>query len=631
MPNLRLSDQDSADITAYITEDPDQLFHEVPKGWEPKLIAMPDAQLLEVLGEQARWYFARDGRAAVEARLSGNDPDKHWNDLQTLKVAVGEKVVGSYGCFSCHEISGMQDMMPIGTELSNWGSKTVDKLDFGFGEKLFGLDHNYREGWLMQKLHAPRSYDQQKVKNPTEKLRMPWFAFTDEQVHSIATFVVGLVDDEVQRAKMVPTPDKVALDSGMRVVRQKNCMACHMIDPGTATYHDDQGVEHTIAAELLNFEEQGVPTAHDLEAVKRDAKEFGATEVGFRLLRPEPQIGQVGDKIFVPVDKLVAMSAPHGGDLIRLITDYYVNGVELYDASKSGDEAFSYKSAAPDGEFGTEDADGKIRDHSKEPYDKLRWTFAPPVLWDEGGKLQRDWFFSFLNDVVPLRPQIRVRMPSFHWASGEAGSVADYFAYDSARDWPSTYARQLRLALKLSAADEAKAANLDAATVVAIENGSAPDIKANFSKLLTFGEAKGFHWRPSVDPSHEAIELRSQAYLARREAEQPGHLKLGDEIIDKAVNCYQCHFELGQPPPADPIAWAPDLARPHERLRPDWVLDWLRNPALIYPGTSMPQNFANNPPQYQDRYPNSTNDMQLRVVLEFLFNFDRFYLDTRKP
>ena len=69
MPNLRLSDQEAADITAYIMEDPDGYFRDVPEGWAPKRIEMPEQQLREVLGEQARWFFARDGRATIEERL----------------------------------------------------------------------------------------------------------------------------------------------------------------------------------------------------------------------------------------------------------------------------------------------------------------------------------------------------------------------------------------------------------------------------------------------------------------------------------------------------------------------------------------------------------------------------------
>lgn len=622
MPNLRLSDQEAADITAYIMEDPDGYFRDVPEGWNPKLVDMPEAQLREVLSEQARWFFARDGRTAVEERLERGE----WADLSKLKVAVGEKLVGNYGCFSCHEISGTLDWMPIGAELSNWGSKTVDKLDFGFVK----LDPNYREGWLMQKLHAPRSYDQQKIKNPSEKLRMPYFGFTAEQEQAITTFIIGLVDDEVQLAKMVPTPAQHSMDAGMRAVRQNNCAACHMIDPGTITFTDEKGIAHTIAAEIQPMsEDQKVPSAHDLAAIKADAEKYEAEELTFRVLRPEPSVQKgMGDKVFVAPDKLVAASAPHGGDFIRVVTDYYMNGIELFDPSKQGDEAYSYVSGGSGDEWGVYDADGKLRDHSSEPYDKVRWTFAPPVLWDEGGKLQRDWFFSFLHDVVSLRPQVRVRMPSFRYDPGEAEAIADYFAQKSHKEWPANFTRAARLASKQDSADFAKAARMDVTTLTEIENGVAMATEANFSKVLAYASSKSFTTRPAVNPAYEASVLRSKAHLDARRAVLANHLELGEAVAVKGVNCFQCHFRLGTPPPADPIAWAPDLERVRERLREDWVRDWLINPAVVYPGTAMPANFASVPPQYQDRYPNSTNADQVQVVLEWLYNFDRMYMGS---
>ncbi len=629
MPNLRLSDQEAADITAYIMEDPDGIFRDVPEGWEAKSVAMPQQQMQEVLGEHARWQFSRDGRATIEARLEGRDDKVRWNDLETLKVAVGEKLVGQYGCFSCHEISGMEDWMPIGTELSNWGSKTVDKLDFGPGAGEFGLDANYREGWLMQKLHAPRSYDRKKIKNPTERLRMPYFAFTDEQAQAIATFVVGLVDDEVQLAKMVPTADQVALDAGMRAVRQNNCVACHMVDPGTVTYVDDAGATQTVQAELLNFEEQKVPSAHDLAAVKSDAERYEAEEVAFRVLRAEPQVGmKPGDKLFVPLDKLLAMTPPSGGDLVRLVTDYYYGGIEIHDPSLgSGDDAFRYASAATaDDEFAVTDVDGKLRDHSAEPYDKVRWTFAPPVLWNEGAKLQRQWFFSFLKDVVPLRPQVRVRMPSFHFAAGEAEAIADYFALKSAHEWPANFTRAWRLSRKLSASDAARECGVSESVLLEIEDGGRAATKASFPRVAAHIRASGFQARPPVNPQYEVTHARTAAYLDQRRAQNEAHLSQGEALAVRGVNCFQCHFRLGQQPPADPIGWAPDLNHARERLREDWVRDWIMDPAAIYPGTAMPANFSGDPPQYQEHYPNSTNADQVNVVVEWLYNFDRMYM-----
>ena len=32
-----------------------------------------------------------------------------------------------------------------------------------------------------------------KIKNPTERLRMPWFNFEPEEIDAIVTFVAGLV------------------------------------------------------------------------------------------------------------------------------------------------------------------------------------------------------------------------------------------------------------------------------------------------------------------------------------------------------------------------------------------------------------------------------------------------------
>lgn len=611
MPNLRLSDQDAADITAYMMEDPDGIFTDVPEGWDPKLVQMEEQQMWEVLAEQARWHFARDGRATLRARFAGEDPANRWDDLETLKVAVGEKTVVQYGCFSCHDINGMDGMMPIGTELSTWGSKTVDKLDFAFGERLFGLDHNYREGWLMQKLHQPRSYDLEKVKNPTEKLRMPWFDFTPDEVQSIATFVVGLVDDEVQAADMEPTPAQASMDQGMRVVRQKNCVACHQIDPGTVTYIDEDDNEQTVTAEFLQVGDFMTPPAHDLASLDADLEAADEEEIGIQMLRPEPSLEYgMGDREFFDRENLIAVGAPNGGDFVHVVTDYYYNGV-------------GSQTADPDGEGKIEDVDGELRDFTDQPYEKVRWTYAPPVLWNEGGKVKRQWFFEFLNDVVPLRPQIRVKMPSFTYGPGEAEAVADYFAHKAVKEWPAEFARAARLELGYDLDDVADETGLDPKIVLAIENGSAPDIAANFHKIEAWAEGEDFSMPGAPDPRYEASLLRSHAYLAARKAEQPDHLEIGERIAVDVVNCYQCHVRLGETPAADPITWAPDLAGVSGRLREDWVKTFLTDPSLVYPGIAMPANFATEPPQYQDQYPDSTNEEQIRVVMEWLYNFDR--------
>jgi cytochrome c2 len=663
MPNLRLADQEAADIAAYMIDDPDGLFHEVPAGWAEK----PSPVDVETLREQARWFFNKLGRGEIDRRLSGANPEHRWDDVEKLKVAVGEQLVMNQGCFSCHEIAGLENEMPIGTELSNWGSKTVDKLDFGFAayKDLGGrpmLDHEYREGWLMRKLHAPRSYDLEKVKNPKEKLRMPYFAFSDEEVQSIATFVVGLVDDEVKLARMNPSAEERAMDAGLRAIRQKNCVACHVLAPGEVTYRDEGGKLRTVVGELTPLESAKTPPPmHDLQALEawlaryeKDNDEE-VDEVGLRLLGPAPEVGMPSENVSIPRKDIVAVKPPKGGRFVDVVTDYYFHGVARHDpAATDPAEAVTQVTADPDGEGKVQDVDGVFRNYAEEPYDKVRWTFAPPVLVDEGGKLQRNWFFGFLNDPVPLRRQIRVRMPSFHFTGDEAGAIADYFANESRITWPTRYAKTMRVALgmklkeghadaqrpwpqatlwreqsgALPIDEVAKGANLDPRVVRGIEAGSQPDVDAGFAKLFAFGSSRGFRMNGPVDPAYEAVHRRTPSHLEARQRELEGHggpIALGQAVGIQGPNCYQCHWHQGAAPDQkdSPLSWGPDLYLAHERLRESWVEEWLWNPGLVYAGTSMPGNFQGDPPQYQNVYPDSSNEQQIQSVLDWLFNMDR--------
>lgn len=66
----------------------------------------------------------------------------------------------------------------------------------------------------------------------------------------------------------------------------------------------------------------------------------------------------------------------------------------------------------------------------------------------------------------------------------------------------------------------------------------------------------------------------------------------GDDLVQaKAMfaklQCQKCHV-LGDKIPPDINSAAPDLLKVHERLKPDWVVQWLENPDELMPGTRMP-------------------------------------------
>ncbi len=68
--------------------------------------------------------------------------------------------------------------------------------------------------------------------------------------------------------------------------------------------------------------------------------------------------------------------------------------------------------------------------------------------------------------------------------------------------------------------------------------------------------------------------------------------KFGKQLFE-AYQCALCHATReGQPLTKDIIA--PNLILAKERLRPDWILEWMIDPQKLQPGTKMPNFFSFN-------------------------------------
>jgi len=377
----------------------------------------------------------------------------------------------------------------------------------------------------------------------------------------------------------------------------------------------------------------------DYEAETREFEgdpEYELEDIAVRLLRPEPGVGPAGSIAVVEAVDSVRAKPSWGGDFVKLAAEYYLYATE-YDEN---DEAYS-ATADPEGQSRVEDVDGQWRNYEEEPYDKVRWTFAPPLLVGEGVKVQRDWFYQFLLEPYPLRQQLRVHMPTFHWAEGEAGAIADYFAGAAQKDWPSLFTRHYLLERGIDPApekddDEGGLGALSMAIALAGDGSISPDqirdilegdpvsTAANFGKLEAFAVEGGFTIWPAVDPQYEAVDPRLPRALETLAAENPNYFADVHRLAVEGPNCVQCHFLQGAAPNAEgPIAWAPDLDNVRARLRPDWVREWLTDPGKIYPGTAMPANFPLDQSQWQEFWP-GTSEEQIEAVTNWLFNLDRW-------
>ena len=81
-----------------------------------------------------------------------------------------------------------------------------------------------------------------------------------------------------------------------------------------------------------------------------------------------------------------------------------------------------------------------------------------------------------------------------------------------------------------------------------------------------------------------------------------------------------CHpTSAAIPPGKDPSDLAPNLQLAQGRLRPEWVLDWLKDPQKIFPGTRMPGFFLDYPKSpYKDPYDGDAK-AQIEAIRDHLF------------
>ena len=96
-------------------------------------------------------------------------------------------------------------------------------------------------------------------------------------------------------------------------------------------------------------------------------------------------------------------------------------------------------------------------------------------------------------------------------------------------------------------------------------------------------------------------------------------LQVGEDLFGLMM-CIRCHptDNAPLPPGVEAADLAPDLQISHERLRPEWVLDWLLDPQQIAPGTRMPTFF----PDGQSPLPNVLGgdvQAQIEAIRDYLF------------
>lgn len=409
------------------------------------------------------------------------------------------------------------------------------------------VTHHGRPGFLWQKLRQPRSYDYKMIETKPydDRLRMPKFPFSEEEIDAIATFVVGLVAEPPAPEYLYnPTGARGAKIQGEKLIEQYNCSGCHMLELPKIRYGAE--LEEITATNIDMEYPQAIELLKKLRPVQKgltgDMKTV-KTEDGAKTLPIIQFHGMVGaypDPDSDPADQEYVVES---WDLIN------VDGKDLLPTQKFIFPAANLDRIEP--ARGGPYAEWLVKylvenKTAKEP--ALAWQMSPPPLYKEGSKVQTQWLFNFLRYPGKIRHTTVLRMPKFNMSDAEAQTLANYFAAVDGAEFP------------YQLIPEREPPYLNAAN-------------AEFHK--TFPDK-------TTDYLHESWGMLN------------------------APLCIKCHSVGGRQVsisnPATDIR-GPNLDLAQERLRPDWMLLWLYRPQWITPYTSMP---APLPPQdagAQPRFP----------------------------
>ncbi len=635
MPQLRLDDRQAMDLVEYLlaqrrsnipTTSPET--GTTPDAWQPALFAEDPAKLAELTAFFLRSRFSHavaDQKAvdpvelqtlATDALTTPTVPRAQAAAIaekmtlqQRQMMFLGKKLIGHYGCMSCHAINGLEDMANPGTNLSDWGQKTLDKLDFAF-------------------------LDGHKALPETTAIPM---------VNGVSAGAARLGEEMDAREWGRPVARTVDtgwphVDHNRNAWLEQKLRNTRIYDRGKSLLEPRRSTHADGSPKLVPFTDASGRTADYPELADR-GKPYDKLKMPTFYLNDE-QVRALVTYVTSNRDPLVspgllARSMDQQSRLIahgRAVAERF-NCVSCHQIEENIPAIQQYFTET---EIGTR---------------------APPSLRGEGNKIQHAWLFNFLRNVETIRPLPVIRMPSFALTDEETTALVAYFAAASNRE-SQALNQILDPIQRYLAAEKAKAvgeyALLRAGDDWFLQPALAGAAETLRQWALDHRQMTATEFRRDVNSdddlvkSHKTLLFKAMFTAALYDAPYPfvessrtaidqERFALGEEFFH-SMQCLQCHV-MGDPsaPGARTDATAPNLSLTQARLQQRWVRNWVQEPAIIQTGTAMPPFFTGSdvfdlhgqswpraqklPPEQiaaiEARY-GKTIDAQTHLLLDFL-------------
>lgn len=376
-----------------------------PQGYRPHT-RMPNFMFTREQATAIAAYLLQATQAESQAWLAslpavppGIDPSN------AALVAQGKELADSVGCRGCHGFAPEEAPARLG--------KTKD-----IAPNLNNVAQKTDARWIYNWIKNPRGY--------SPESRMPSLRLTDPEAVALTSYLLTLgTAAPGSNGGDLQSPELIK--SGEALVRKFGCAGCHNI-PGMEQ-------ESRIGVELTVFGQKGLeelffgnrtdipvtwydwsynkiktPRIYETERIEQLMPQFSLDDEDIQALLvflKSRNEHRTPDK-YKPTDQAREKNLVEGR---RLAERYNCVGCHVI-----------------------ENRGGAIRAFYKESP-----TMAPPILNGEGAKVQPGWLFGFLQEPVPLRPWLKVRMPTFGLSDVETNQLVEYFLAQDKVQIPFVY------------------------------------------------------------------------------------------------------------------------------------------------------------------------------------------------
>jgi cbb3-type cytochrome oxidase cytochrome c subunit len=340
----------------------------------------------------------------------------------------GKELIETVGCVGCHMVEGIDE---------KWNAVGQKK-----GTYLTGTGSKVDADWLISWLKKPSHYQEDTI--------MPSFRLTDTEANDIAAYLLSLKNKQfadlrfpeinktlrdeilvdyfsafetvkVAKGKVEKlSDDERTMELGKRSINKYGCYSCHNINgfegdlPQIGPELTKEGskpieqfgfgqqkhVPHTRQAWLTQHLK--LPSIWDV-GVPKPFKDLNKMP-NFYLSDEEVEsivgvlLGQVSDKIPLAGQKRLSAGEKQYYEGMKVANQYNCYGCHKIDGIGGAlSEAFEDQ------------------------------NYGPPYLVREGHRVQTDWLYDFLQNVHPIRPYVKVRMPSFNFKHDELNKLVTGF------------------------------------------------------------------------------------------------------------------------------------------------------------------------------------------------------------